>query len=164
MRYYDLKKHWSKKVVPHLGDPELNKVLVRDFNKFTFGRWRKRFEPGMYPEQFDGCEWRLSQRGPQPRYWRYVAHSACHWLVNFALRLARLVEPDRPWRIVSSDRHSTVWDGEDLLFDLQFSALGVPPEKCREAVREGEALPPGKYLKVYRARHWKTEMAPGGGW
>src|SRR5262249_35147035 len=84
MRYYDFKRHWTKRVEPHLGDAELNKVLVRDFNKFTFGRWRKRFGPGMYPDQFESCDWRLNHRGPLPRYWRYVAGSACHSLVQFA--------------------------------------------------------------------------------
>ena len=42
----------------------------------------------------------------------------CHWLVNFSLRLAERVDPDRPWRIITSDSHSTVWDGYDLLFDF----------------------------------------------
>jgi hypothetical protein len=72
MRYYDFKRHWTMKVEPHLGDPELNRVLVRDFNKFTYGRWRRRFGPGMYPDEFESCDWRWSHRSPQPRYWRYV--------------------------------------------------------------------------------------------
>jgi hypothetical protein len=37
IHYYDLRKKW-RKVKPHLGDPELNNVLVRDMNKFTQGR------------------------------------------------------------------------------------------------------------------------------
>ena len=43
-----------------------------------------------------------------------MKHAACHWLVNFALELAQLVEPDRKWRIITSDKHSTVWDGGDM--------------------------------------------------
>ena len=45
MRYYDLQRHWTKRIEPHLGDKKLNAILVRDFNKFTFGRWEKRFTP-----------------------------------------------------------------------------------------------------------------------
>ena len=37
MKYYDLKKYWPK-VKRHLGDIELNNILVRDFNKYTYGR------------------------------------------------------------------------------------------------------------------------------
>jgi hypothetical protein len=55
----------------------------------------------------------------------YVKHAACHWLVNFALELAQHVEPNRAWRIITSQEHSTVWDGKDTLFDFNFLALGV---------------------------------------
>jgi hypothetical protein len=41
MRYYDLKRHWMKRIEPHLGDEKLNAILTRDFNKFTFGNWNK---------------------------------------------------------------------------------------------------------------------------
>jgi hypothetical protein len=37
MRYYDLKKHWTKRIVPQLVIEELDDILVRDFNKFA--RW-----------------------------------------------------------------------------------------------------------------------------
>ena len=37
MRYYDLKRHWTRRIEPHLTDERLNAILVRDFNKFTFG-------------------------------------------------------------------------------------------------------------------------------
>jgi hypothetical protein len=33
--YYDLKKNWTRKIVPHLNDQELNDILTRDFNSFT---------------------------------------------------------------------------------------------------------------------------------
>jgi hypothetical protein len=35
MKYYDLRKNW-RRVKPHLADKELNDILVRDFNKFTW--------------------------------------------------------------------------------------------------------------------------------
>jgi len=147
MRYFDFKRHWTKRVVPHLNDLEFNRVLVEDFNKYTFGRWRQEFKPGILPEQFESCEWRLDHRGPTPRFWTYVKHGACHWLVNAALRLAELVEPDGAWRIVTSDEHSTVWDGDRTLFDMQFSALDIDPEECfRLALHEGIMLPIGEYM------------------
>ncbi len=158
MRYYDLKRYWTRRIEPHLGDEELNRILVGDFNKFTFGRWRKKFLPGMYPDEFESCDWQFGHRGPCPRFWRYVKHAACHWLVNFALRLATLAVPARSWRVVTSQEHSTVWDGRATLFDLQYSAFGVPPEKCWEVASGGAVLAPGEYLNVEPALHWREEV------
>jgi hypothetical protein len=153
MRYYDIPRHWTKKIVPHLDDERLNHVLVRDFNKYTQGLWGEPFTHGQFPREFESCDWSLEHRGPEPRYWRYVKHAACHWLVNFNLRLAQLVAPDRPWRIVTSDKHSTVWDGEETLFDFNFLALGVPPDECFR-LADRKRLAPGKELRVHLARHW----------
>jgi hypothetical protein len=104
--------------------------LKDDFNKYTTGRWGQRFRRGDYPEDFEGCDWRWSVRGRHPRYFQYVKHGACHWLVNFNLTLAQLVEPKKEWRMVTSRIHSTVWDGEHTLFDLNGLALfkGGAPE------------------------------------
>jgi hypothetical protein len=163
MQYYPIQKNWGRRIKPHLVDPEFNRILVMDFNKFTYGRWREEFKPGMLPEQFESCDWRIcrddGRRGPDPEYWRYVKHSACHWLVNPALRLAMLSVPNREWRIVTSQKHSTVWDGDRTLFDLQFSALGVKPDEAFESARNyrGKVLPPGAYLEVYMADHYSKE-------
>jgi hypothetical protein len=127
----------------------------------TSSRWHKPFTLGMYPADYESCDWRYSnpRRGRPPAFWRYVKHGACHWLVNAALRLAMLTDPNRQWRVVTSDKHSTVWDGDDTLFDLQFSALGVGPEECwKLARRSGEILPPGMYRPTFRLEYWKTEM------
>jgi hypothetical protein len=158
MRYYDMTRHWSRKIVPHLGDAELNDVLVRDFNKFTWGRWRRKFTLGQLPAQFESCDWRDGHRGPSPRYWAYLKHSAGHWLVNFALRLAILAEPKKAWRIITSDKHSTVWDGKHTLFDLNFLALGISPKESFELAYD-QMLPPGKYMKVFYAEHYTRTKA-----
>lgn len=73
--------------------------------------------------------------------------------MNFNLRLAQLVEPDRPWRIVTSEKHSTVWDGKQTLFDFKFLALGIASNKCI-ALANRKQLRTGQELKVCRARHF----------
>jgi hypothetical protein len=78
------------KILPHLGDQRLDEILVREFNKFTIGRREKRFGPGEFSRDHESCDWYLEHRGRPPRYWAYVKHAACHWLVNFNLGLARL--------------------------------------------------------------------------
>src|SRR5260370_15321671 len=113
MRYYDLKRNWTRRIVPHLGDERLNRILVRDFNRYSRAFHAKPFTRGMLPCEIENCDWRCSHRGPYPRFWRYVKYQACHWIVNFALRLAQLSEPTtKAWQIVTSEQHSTVWDGQ----------------------------------------------------
>src|ERR1700752_3272445 len=153
-QYYDLQRHWTRKIVPHLNDESLNRILVRDFNKFTFGRWEKPFLPGNFPEDFESWDWRWShgRRGPCPRFWAYVKHSACHWIANFALQLAQLAEPGEKWRIVTSQKHSTVWDGQKTLFDFNLLALGVPVDEAWELAAESKGsrvLPIGIQMSVH---------------
>src|SRR5262245_612602 len=89
MKYYALKKNW-RRIRPNLTDKKLNDILIRDFNKFTCGRWGKKFVHGDLPSDFETCDWDLHHRGRRPAYWQYVKHSARHWLVNINLRLAML--------------------------------------------------------------------------
>jgi hypothetical protein len=90
-RYFDPMKNW-RRIKPHLA--EVEPVLVRDFNKYTFGRWREEFTAGHKPFEFESCDWWMShwtsRRGRMPAYWQYVKHGACHWLCNFNLELAQL--------------------------------------------------------------------------
>jgi hypothetical protein len=229
VKYYDFEGNWAK-IESHLSNSKVQKVLVRDFNKFTFGRWGEKFKPGQRPCEFESCPWRdtaeekliedgrivippevmaldpgeppdtegewvpdprqetdMGRRpGPDgtwlnyrpspeeaaynereaafvdawseavykqsPRYWDYVKHAACHWLVNFNLRLAELVEPEKKWRIVTSQAHSTVWDGKETLFDMNFSALGADADEAfRLASTRGKELAPGKLHRVHLA-------------
>lgn len=157
MRYYPFTKNW-RKVRPHLSNKKVQDVLVRDMNRFTFGRWRTRFTQGMLPEQVESCDWRWGngRRGRTPAYWAYVKHAACHWLVNFNFELAKLVEPNKKWRILSGGCHSTVWDGEETLFDMNFSALGVDPNEAFDLANE-EHYPIGKRMIVYYADHYSEK-------
>ena len=153
VKYYDLKKNWGR-VRPHLGDKALNDILVRDFNKFTFGRWRRKFTYGDLP--FETGDWYFNQAGRRPAFWRYVRPGACHWLVNFSLCLAKLVKPKKLWRIITSEEHSTVWDGDDTLFEFNFQAFGIGPKDCFDLAFDKE-LKLGKYLPVHFAQHYTVE-------
>jgi hypothetical protein len=35
-------------------------VLVRDFNKFTYGWWRQEFLSALMPHQLESCDWSRS--------------------------------------------------------------------------------------------------------
>jgi hypothetical protein len=157
MQFYDAIKNW-RRIKRHLGDAEFNRTLVEDFNKFTYGRWREPFpaEGRPYPRSFESCDWYLGHRGREPGYWRHVKHAACHWLVNSNLRLAMLVLPDRQWRIVTSQRHSTVWDGKDTLFDFNGQALFKNADEAFEDACE-HLLRPGTYSITEFAEHYKVD-------
>jgi hypothetical protein len=71
-----------------------------------------------------------------------------------------LVEPEQPWRIITSEKHSTVWDGGDTLFEFNFQAFGIDPNECFETSFEKE-LKPGKYLRVYLAENVQNLSHPG---
>lgn len=152
MKYYPISKKW-RKIKPHLEDKIVADTLVADFNKFTYGTWRRDFLHGMKPHEFEGCDWWLDHRGRFPQYWYYVKHAACHWLVNFNLEVAKRVEPKKQWRIVTSREHSTVWDGEETLFDFNFLALGVPPDEAWKLANK-KHLKPGKHLITHVAEFY----------
>jgi hypothetical protein len=152
MKYYDLKKN-RHRVRPHLADKKLNDILVKDFNKFTFGRWNRAFTYSDFPYEFETCDRDSDHRGRRPAFWRYVKLATCHWLVNSNLRLAMLAQPKKTWRIITSEDHSTVWDGEDTLFDFNFQAFGIEPDECFDLAFD-KGLKPGKYLRVYFAEHY----------
>lgn len=135
--YYPVKRKWVK-IKPFLRDSLFREVLQRDMHLFTMGRYGKPFEIGRLPESADPSDWSIEHRGRRPEYWKYVCATACHWVVNFNLRLAMLAEPNRPWRILTSSLHSTVWDGSATLFDMNFLALGGPAEEAFEMATTGE--------------------------
>lgn len=158
MKYYPISKKWSK-IKKHLDNKEFNDILVSDFNKFTYGRWKQVFKHGMFPFDFESCDWHCEKKGRRPEFWKYVKHAAAFWLVNSNLKLAMLTESTKDWQIVVSEKHATVWDGEETLFDMNFTALGVDPDECFElAYTDGELLEIGKPMEVYFAEHYSVDQ------
>jgi hypothetical protein len=90
-----------------------------------------------------------------------LKHAACHWLVNFNRELAVLAESKREWRIVTSKEHSTVWDSDETLFDMNFLALGVDADEAwRLARQKGKILAVGKEVLCHLAQFYKDEDQP----
>ena len=54
----------------------------------------------------------------------------------------------------------TVWDGERLLFDFNFQAMGISPKECFERAFEKE-LQPGKLMQVHMAEHYTLDKTGG---
>jgi hypothetical protein len=162
MFFYDAVSRW-KEIEPHLEDEEFQRVLRDDFNRFTWGRWRKSFPtkdrplPGDW-EGYNGHKGRYL--GPEGPYRRYVLDLACYWLCNANLRLATLVLPNMKWRILFSRQNHLVWNGHDTLFDLTSQALyGDPWVAWEFAFGFGRELAPGEYLPVKYAEHFEIDLA-----
>src|SRR5215831_19037268 len=60
--------------------------------------------------------------------------------------------PKKPWRIITSVKHSTVWDGDDTLFDFNFQAMGIPPDECFQDANK-KMKKPGQHIVCHFAQH-----------
>jgi hypothetical protein len=150
MRYYVNRTNWASRCMPHLDNPELRRVLHRDFGLFVIGHYGT-LKGDRMPGDFEN--WGKQRRPP---WWRYVKDLACHYLINFNLRLAMLVEPQRSWRILTSQIHSTVWDGDKNIFDLNSTGGKLTADRTFKHAR-GELglmqswhdeLPPGEHMPL----------------
>jgi hypothetical protein len=67
-----------------------------------------------------------------------------------------------PWRIITSDAHTTIWDGSDTLSDFNYNAMGISPDECFKAAKHGanaEELKPGEYMELHFTKHYSVDMA-----
>lgn len=157
-RYVDPRRHWADLVL-HVRDRETRRILAVDFNKFTMGRWDIPFLNFHVPADFEDVDRPRFLGARRHPYQDYVRTGACHWLVNFNLRLAMLAMPSGSWRIITSGNHSTVWDGCRTIFDLNYFALGLSAGECFRRAR-GRELRPGSYLRTYLAPHHSAVPVP----
>jgi|SRR5882672_1488650 len=129
MRYYDLVGNWYK-VQPHLKDEAVLKALQNGMDDLL-SRWGKKFDTIKVPRDYEWANWDW-EFDEVHEYWDYTLFNACFWLVDFNYELAKLVEPDESWQIIRSDKHATVWNGKDLLFEFNLMAFGWTADACYE--------------------------------
>jgi hypothetical protein len=160
VRYFPIVRHWAR-LRPIYYSREAYAVWWPNMVEYHAQKAREygfqpRLENRKVPSAFDGCDWRCSRRGRPPEYARFVCHGACHWLVDLSLFVATEAFPKTPWRIVTSEEHSSVWNGNcelPVLYDPNFLALGVEPrEAMRLASTRGRVLLPCLALSVNRTR------------
>ncbi len=164
-KFVDIQKHW-RKLGPLFRSEEARKIWAPCMLEFALDRAAEhgftfdKSRPRPLPSSYDSCDWRccpdVPRRGPSPAFWDYACHSACHWVVDLCLFVAKRAYPQQPWRILYSNalksNHSTVWNGDlknPLLFDVNFSAIGVSPKEALQLAWPGSELSVGEYLKGY---------------
>ncbi len=163
--YVDIQKHW-RKLGPLFKSDEAKRIWKPCLVEFATQRGEDNgfpfveHYPHTLPTHYDSCDWRFSpdrpRRGPMPAFWDYACHSACHWVADLCLFVAKSAYPKQPWRILNSNaresNHSTVWNGDlknPVLFDVNFSAIGITPRQALKLAWPGWELPVGQYLKGY---------------
>src|SRR6266446_428227 len=115
--YVPIQKYWRKlkplfAQTEHLWRPSLFEYMYQRSCEHKYPFRPPTCESHHLPAHYDSCDWRFGHRGRMPAFWEYVCHSACHWLVDMNLYVAVRGFPDVPWRILSSQKHSTVWNGD----------------------------------------------------
>lgn len=165
--FYPIQKRW-RRLRPLFESAPVLELMHEEMECYARARAEDRgyahkptpFSWALRPADYDSCDWRwnMGRRGPQPGFWAWACHSACHWVASHNLLVISQLEPDRPWQIATSDKHSTVVDLErQLMFDTNFLALGITAEECwKEAVdwHNTELLPVGTFMN-----HADTEAA-----
>ena len=147
-RYYPLARNWTKIIKPVFESAEAQAILFRDYKKYIKGKQHNlnkmygdngedtrvswNYKKKDMPRDWDSVDWRYDRVGRPPAYDQYVCWGGCHWVVNTLLYTACEVYPETDWRIITSDMHSTVWDGGHLFFDLNYMALKLSSEECCE--------------------------------
>lgn len=155
-KYFDIHKNW-RKLGPIFKSEEARRIWKPCMEQFDMWRFKDNKRQGEWksdprdtlPRHYDSCDWRFDRARELP-FWDYACHSACHWVVDLALFVAMRAYPDVPWRIVTSKRHTTVWNGslkDPVMFDINFCAIGVKSSEAMEAAFSGSIRRPGVYLK-----------------
>ena len=151
MDYYPLQSRWQRlkhfyrsQEARELWFPSMEAYGAHHIYKWDF-REQERYK---LPCDYDRCDWRWGRRGRRPHFHDFICSGACHWLASLSLWAAYTADPWRDWRIVSSELHSTVWDGDKTIFDTNFIGLEVPVEECWAMAGQQastEILEPGEY-------------------
>lgn len=158
--YVDITAHWRRlrpvfesDAARNIWEPCLQEFRISHSMEhgFDLSKSQIKFDgPNARPCWYDGSDWRLQRRAR--KWWDYACGYACHWIADLALFVARAKFPKENWRIVTSQKHSTVWNGNcenPLLFDINFSALGVEASEALALAAKGRELKAGIYLKGY---------------
>jgi hypothetical protein len=148
MRHLNYSKYWPN--ARHLLNDKtyLDNAYI-DTMSYIYDHEYKRNWPRddrLLPGDWEGTGY-LHETRKRAEYWRFALLNACHFLTNNYLYLAQTFDPNRDWRIICNTRHSTIWDGADTIFDLQYGKINYSADQCYKTATSGKyaELPVGKY-------------------
>lgn len=172
LQYVDIEKHWpkirplaeeSKDIwLPQMLEWEAERQLEA-LDRFGYMIWE--VDPVRdCPADFDHHPWRWRRKGRHPQFWDNVCSGACHFLANLNIHLAEQVFTNFEWRIVKSGMHSTCWNGDHLVFDMTYLALGAPiDELVRRAFEQSDTtiVPVGAWIPRFPWSKYIKEFHDG---
>ena len=166
-RHFDIGRNW-KKLAPYAETKEARRRLDRDLRIYSAVRAREadehykklghknyssswnQYTEGTMP---NGLDTRCQSMSARPKkYEDYILGGGCHWIVNWSLCILEHALPKKEWRIVSSDLHSAVWDGNKTFFDITYFPRGLSIDDTYwNTIHQGSCriLAPGQELKLY---------------
>lgn len=165
LKHYNLSRNWHK-FSPEA--PVARQRLDRDLRIYAHHRaleaedhYRKLgyknysssigYEVGTMPAELDSRCYAIKAGRPKG-YADYILGGGCHWVCNWLLSCIEQVEPNKPWRIVTSDLHTCLWDGNRVLLDITYQGLDLSIEDsywntmCQPSY---QCLEPGQELELY---------------
>lgn len=142
-KVFNFRRHWSKKVKPHLFDEKVQYALnygmeelmwtwryeadLLDKDKFEalddYMKERFTWTPGNPPYHKTSSDYWLNFRAPREHSvgWYQCIH-CCHWICWFCLELGIKIYPKLNWKVVSGRRHSVAVgfknDKPYMVFDI----------------------------------------------
>lgn len=139
LKYFDVSKHWNK-LNPIYESNEIKEFVLLQLNEYLEvkaeddGYTFKPLTEFEYPYLYNMDCWICNGRKRRLKYFNWVLHRACHYMAPVNLEVIAEAFPNKEWRLVNSDFHSTVWDGERTVYDLNYKALGVPIADLRDGI------------------------------
>jgi hypothetical protein len=142
IRFYDIQANWRRLRDLFYSKYNLYDLYIRmeSFEKLRKEEYGYEYKPREFtldlrPVFYDYYSWRSrrNKRGRMPAFWDFACQSACHWVNAWAMEcICSEMYTEFRWRLVTSDKHTTIWDGDKTLFDINFLALGISPEEAWE--------------------------------
>src|SRR4026209_1778678 len=101
-RQFNFARHWKNKVVPYLGDHDVNNALY-----FGMSLLDKQYECGDPPWLFGRGSYN-GQRARKGRLSWYQPWGRCHHIAPFCWALGQKIYPELNWGFVSGVLHTVV--------------------------------------------------------
>jgi len=137
--HYNIQKNW-KKLKPIYESQECRALWYEGCVTYVQSKFEDHgieFDPERYtynfittPSVIESSDWQygFGKRGRKPAFWQYALAHACHWMAEKDLYIAKKIAPEFDWVIISSEEHTTVFNGIDTIFDTTYNAMGISAE------------------------------------
>lgn len=130
LKYFNISRNW-KILNPVYESDEVKGITIEEMNCYRLlinKEYNVPLETGIsrvfrYPAEFDSGDWRNYRIGRPPLYDRWICTDTCHFSVNIHMEVLTQVFPDIPWRIIKTEKHSTIFDGIGRIYDPIYQGI-----------------------------------------